>query len=276
LGILCVAVVTKPFDFENRLRVAESGIEELSRYVDSLIVVLNDKLLEVYGDEATFEECFRASDNVLCKAVGGISEIINAPGLVNVDFQDVRTAMGEMGRAMMGSAEAAGLDRARIAAEQAVGSPLLEGTELSGARCVLINITAGKGSLKLAEVKEAVHTVQAFAAQEAFVKYGTVFDDSMEDRLRVTVVATGLGSPRSTRQEPQPWIHVVRGTGTHGPINVSAHSQGYDDNIATPAVVRSRRGRAEPTMGNSTRSGGGSASAGGSYDIPAFLRRQAD
>jgi cell division protein FtsZ len=278
LGILCVAVVTKPFDFENRLRVAESGIEELGRYVDSLIVVLNEKLLEVYGDDAGFEECFRAADNVLCKAVGGISEIINAPGLVNVDFQDVRTAMGEMGRAMMGSAEAAGLDRARIAAEQAVGSPLLEGVELSGARCVIINITAAKGSLKLAEVKEAVHTVQAFAAQEAFVKYGTVFDDSMEDRLRVTVIATGLGSPRSVRQEPQPWIHVVRNTGTHGPINVGAHGrEGYDDNIATPAVVRSRRSRAEPTMGSSgMRSGSGSGSAGGTYDIPAFLRRQAD
>ncbi|MCL2874967.1 MAG: cell division protein FtsZ [Betaproteobacteria bacterium] len=282
LGVLCVAVVTKPFDFENRLRVAESGIEELSRYVDSLIVVLNDKLLEVYGDEATFEECFRASDNVLCKAVGGISEIINAPGLVNVDFQDVRTAMGEMGRAMMGSSEAAGLDRARIAAEQAVGSPLLEGTELSGARCVLINITAAKGSLKLAEVKEAVHTVQAFAAQEAFVKYGTVFDDSMEDSMRVTVVATGLGSPRSSRQEPQPRIHVVRNTGTHGSIYVGAN-EGYEDsiNIATPAIIRNRRGRVEPTVGGGGgRTSGGSTTTGsanpGGYDIPAFLRRQAD
>ncbi|MCL2589690.1 MAG: cell division protein FtsZ [Betaproteobacteria bacterium] len=284
LGILCVAVVTKPFDFENRLRVAESGIEELSRYVDSLIVVLNDKLLEVYGDDATFDECFRASDNVLCKAVGGISEIINAPGLVNVDFQDVRTAMGEMGRAMMGSAEAAGLDRARIAAEQAVGSPLLEGTELSGARCVLINITAAKGSLKLAEVKEAVHTVQAFAAQEAFVKYGTVFDDSMEDRLRVTVVATGLGSPRTTRQpEPQTKIHVVRevmrGTGTHGPISIGPNGDyGDGSNFLTPTVFRNnRRSRVEPTVGSVVRSGSTNTGASASgYDIPAFLRRQAD
>jgi len=290
LGILCVAVVTKPFEFENRLRVAESGIEELSRYVDSLIVVLNEKLLEVYGDDATFEECFRAADSVLCKAVGGISEIINAPGLVNVDFQDVRTAMGEMGRAMMGSAEAAGLDRARIAAEQAVGSPLLEGTELSGARCVLINITAGKGSLKLTEVKEAVHTVQAFAAQEAFVKYGTVFDDSMEDRLRVTVVATGLGSSRPSRQET-PNIRVVRGvgTGTHGMIYIGGND-GHDNgsNTDIPAVMRARRGRIEPTVsGRSVGSVGGSASTStiargstsastGGYDIPAFLRRQAD
>ncbi|HJV25140.1 MAG TPA: cell division protein FtsZ, partial [Aromatoleum sp.] len=192
MGILTVAVVTKPFDFENRLRVAESGVEELTRHVDSLIVVLNDKLLEVYGDDAGFEDCFRSADNVLSSAVGGIAEIINVPGLVNVDFQDVRTAMGEMGRAMMGSAEAAGMDRARLAAEQAAVSPLLEGTELSGARCVLINITASR-SLKMSEVRDAVKTVQAFAAPEAFVKYGTVFDESMEDRIRVTVVATGLG-----------------------------------------------------------------------------------
>jgi cell division protein FtsZ len=184
---------------------------------------------------------------------------------------------------MMGSAEAAGVDRARIAAEQAVGSPLLEGTELSGARCVLINITAAKGSLKLAEVKDAVHTVQAFAAKEAFVKYGTVFDDSMEDRLRVTVVATGLGSPRSLRQEPQPRMHVVRGTGTHGPIYVGANEGGgYDDgsNIATPAIIRNRRGRAEPSIGSGRGAGGGGgghvSSAGATYDIPAFLRRQAD
>jgi cell division protein FtsZ len=281
LGVLCVAVVTKPFDFENRLRVAESGIEELSRYVDSLIVVLNEKLLEVYGEDASFDECFRAADSVLCKAVGGISEIINAPGLVNVDFQDVRTAMGEMGRAMMGSAEAAGLDRARIAAEQAVGSPLLEGTELSGARCVLVNITAAKGSLKLSEVKEAVHIVQAFAAQEAFVKYGTVFDDGMEDRLRVTVVATGLGSPRTSRQEPQPWIQVVRNTGTHGPINVSPNGGFNDSNdFITPSVIRRRHNRTEPTISSGIRSSSvsssPSSSAGSSYDIPAFLRRQAD
>ncbi|MDR2092663.1 MAG: cell division protein FtsZ [Azoarcus sp.] len=280
LGILCVAVVTKPFDFENRMRVAESGIEELSRYVDSLIVVLNDKLLEAYGEDAIAEDCFRASDSVLCKAVGGISEIINAPGLVNVDFQDVRTAMGEMGRAMMGSAEAAGVDRARIAAEQAVGSPLLEGTELSGARCVLINITAAKASLKLAEVKQAVKTVQAFAASEAFVKYGIVYDDSMEDSLRVTVVATGLGTPRvAPVVERTPDIRIV-GTGTHGlggGYGSPASIAGGGD-IGTPAIIRTRRnmsatGRVEPA----TRSGGGIGSgATGTYDIPAFLRRQAD
>ena len=210
MGILTVAVVTKPFDFENRIRVAESGVEELSKQVDSLIVVLNDKLLEVYGDDAGFEDCFRSADNVLTSAVGGIAEIINVPGLVNVDFQDVRTAMAEMGRAMMGSAQASGLDRARIAAEQAAVSPLLEGTELSGARCVLVNITASR-SLKMAEVRDAVKTVQAFAAKEAFVKYGTVFDENMEDRIRVTVVATGLGAVRAAAMPRK--MEVIR-TGT--------------------------------------------------------------
>ncbi len=258
MGILTVGVVTKPFDFENRLRVAESGIEELSRHVDSLIIVLNDKLLEVYGDDAGFEDCFRSADNVLKNAVGGIAEIINVPGLVNVDFQDVRTAMGEMGRAMMGSAEASGLDRARIAAEQAAVSPLLEGTELSGARCVLINITASR-SLKMSEVRDAVRTVQAFAAPEAFVKYGTVFEESMEDRIRVTVVATGLGAPRSARQ---PVIQVVQGTGTYGPA-----SGGDTRNLDIPAVLRSGRRTTVEAM---------SANGMGTYDIPAFLRKQAD
>jgi len=258
MGILTVAVVTKPFDFENRLRVAESGVEELTRHVDSLIVVLNDKLLEVFGDDAGFEDCFRSADNVLKNAVGGIAEIINVPGLVNVDFQDVRTAMGEMGRAMMGSADASGVDRARIAAEQAAVSPLLEGTELSGARCVLINITASR-SLKMSEVRDAVRTVQAFAAPEAFVKYGTVFEESMGDQLRVTVVATGLGTPKSARQ---PVMQVVQGTGTYGPS--SSMSTG---DLDVPAVMRSGRRTTVEAM---------SANGMGTYDIPAFLRKQAD
>ena len=256
MGILTVGVVTKPFDFENRLRVAESGVEELSRHVDSLIVVLNDKLLEVFGDDAGFEECFRSADNVLRSAVGGIAEIINVPGLVNVDFQDVRTAMGEMGRAMMGSAEAAGVDRARIAAEQAAVSPLLEGTELSGARCVLINITASR-SLKMSEVRDAVKTVQAFAAPEAFVKYGTVFEETMEDRMRVTVVATGLGTPQVARQ---PVMQVVKGTGTYGDAGMT------EQEMDVPAVIRNRRTTVEAMSANGM----------GTYDIPAFLRKQAD
>lgn len=258
LGILTVAVVTKPFDFENRIRVADSGIEELSRHVDSLIVVLNDKLMEVYGDDASMEECFQNADDVLRKAVGGIAEIINVPGLVNVDFQDVRTLMAEMGRAMMGSAEASGLDRARIAAEQAAASPLLEGVELSGARGVLINITASR-SLKMSEVREAVQTVRAFATEDATVFYGTVFDDAMEDRIRVTVLATGLGSRRSLAR--QPVIQMVR-TGTDN----ESVAVNYED-LAMPAVIRrSPRNTAQAMSDNGF----------GTYDIPAFLRKQAD
>lgn len=259
MGILTVAVVTKPFDFENRIRVAESGVEELSKQVDSLIVVLNDKLLEVYGDDAGFEDCFRSADNVLTSAVGGIAEIINVPGLVNVDFQDVRTAMAEMGRAMMGSAQAAGLDRARIAAEQAAVSPLLEGTELSGARCVLINITASR-SLKMSEVRDAVKTVQAFAASEAFVKYGTVFDEAMEDRIRVTVVATGLGAVRAAVMR-KPEIQVIcTGTDNIG-MEVDYGS------LEMPAVIRRTSRTTVEAM---------SANGMSTLDIPAFLRKQAD
>lgn len=258
LDILTVAVVTKPFDFENRFRVADSGVEELSKHVDSLIVVLNDKLMEVYGDDASMEECFRNADDVLRKAVGGIAEIINVPGLVNVDFQDVRTLMAEMGRAMMGSAEAAGMDRARIAAEQAAASPLLEGVELSGARGVLINITASR-SLKMSEVREAVQTVRAFATADATVFYGTVFDDTMEDRIRVTVLATGLGTQRMAVR--QPVVQVVK-TGTDNvPMEVN-----YDD-LAMPAVIRrSTRSTVQAMSDNGF----------GTYDIPAFLRKQAD
>lgn len=258
LGILTVAVVTKPFDFENRYRIADSGIEELSKHVDSLIVVLNDKLMEVYGDEASMEECFHNADDVLRKAVGGIAEIINVPGLVNVDFQDVRTLMAEMGRAMMGSAESSGLDRARIAAEQAAASPLLEGVELSGARGVLINITASR-SLRMSEVREAVQTVRAFATEDATVFYGTVFDDAMEDRIRVTVLATGLGTARVMAR--QPVIQMVK-TGTD---NVSVDVN-YGD-LEMPAVIRRNTRNTVEAM---------SANGFGTYDIPAFLRKQAD
>jgi cell division protein FtsZ len=260
LGILTVAVVTKPFDFENRIRVADSGVEELSRHVDSLIVVLNDKLMEVYGEEASFVDCFRNADEVLRKAVGGIAEIINVPGLVNVDFQDVRTLMAEMGRAMMGSAEAAGLDRARIAAEQAANSPLLEGVELEGARGVLINITASR-SLKMAEVREAVQTVRAFAMEDASVFYGTVFEESMEDRIRVTVLATGLGTRRAAVRQ-QPVMQVINRTGTD---NMGTEVN-YGD-LDLPAVIRRPERRTVEAM---------SANGFGTYDIPAFLRKQAD
>src|SRR6478736_5429061 len=195
LGILTVAVVTKPFSFEGskRMKIAERGIEELAPHVDSLIVILNDKLEEVLGEDVTQEDAFCAADDVLNNAVAGIAEIINNPGLVNVDFQDVRTVMSEQGMAMMGSAAASGIDRARIAAEQTIACPLLEGVNLAGARGVLVNITASKASLKLRETKEVMNIVRTFAADDATIIYGGVYDDALAEGLRVTVVATGLG-----------------------------------------------------------------------------------
>ncbi|MBK8386502.1 MAG: cell division protein FtsZ [Candidatus Accumulibacter sp.] len=200
LGVLTVAVVTKPFGFEGkRLKVADVGIAELQKHVDSLIVILNDRLMDVLGDDISMDDAFKAADNVLRNAVGGIAEIINFPGLVNVDFEDVRTVMGEMGMAMMGSANAAGVDRARIAAERAVASPLLEGVNLSGAKGVLVNITATR-SLKMKEVNEVMNTVRAFAAEDAHIIFGAVYDQDMGEDIRVTVVATGLGQAQAKRQ----------------------------------------------------------------------------
>src|SRR5271156_3202581 len=194
MGILTVGVVSKPFEFEGgkRMRVAEDGSQKLEDHVDSLIVVLNDKLFEVMGDDAEMDKCFQCADDVLNNAVAGIAEIINVDGLVNVDFEDVKTVMGEQGKAMMGTATVAGVDRARLAAEQAVASPLLEGVDLSGARGVLVNITSSH-SLRLLETREVMNTIKSYAAEDATVIFGTVYDDAMGDALRVTVVATGLG-----------------------------------------------------------------------------------
>ena len=202
MGILTVAVVTKPFTFEGvkRMQAAEGGIDELAQNVDSVIVILNEKLEEVLGEEVSMEEAFSAADNVLKNAVAGISEIINIRGLINVDFQDVKTVMHEQGMAMMGSASASGMDRAHIAAEQAVACPLLEGVNLSGARGVLVNITAARSGLKLRETKEVMETIRSFAAEDATVILGAVYDEDMGDELRVTVVATWLGQPAAIRQ----------------------------------------------------------------------------
>src|SRR5499427_2097875 len=218
LGILTVAVVTKPFTFEGskRMKTAEQGLEQLAPHVDSLIVILNDKLEEVLGEDVTQEDAFKAADDVLNNAVAGIAEIINLPGLVNVDFQDVKTVMSEQGMAMMGSASATGIDRARIAAEQAIACPLLEGVNLAGARGVLVNITASKASLKLRETKEVMNIVRTFAADDATIIYGGVYDDALADGLRVTVVATGLGLAAAAKQ-PKPQLvlnNVAQKTGT--------------------------------------------------------------
>ena len=186
LGILTVAVVTKPFEFEGkRLKVAQNGLDELTQHVDSLIVIPNEKLMAVLGEDVSMLDAFKAANNVLYGAVAGIAEVINCPGLVNVDFADVRTVMSEMGMAMMGSAMASGAERARIAAEQAVASPLLEDVNLSGARGVLVNITANL-SLKMKEVHDVMNTIKDFVAEDATVIVGTVIDDAIGDSLRVT------------------------------------------------------------------------------------------
>ena len=272
MGILTVAVVTKPFSFEGarRLQSAEAGIEELSQHVDSVIVILNEKLEEVLGDDVSMEEAFVSADNVLKNAVAGISEIINVPGLINVDFQDVRTVMSEQGMAMMGSASANGIDRARIAAEAAVASPLLEGVNLSGARGVVVNITANKSSLKLRETKEVMNTIRSFAADDATIIFGAVYDDVMGDDLRVTVVATGLGQPATARAS-KPQLVIAQRTGTDNqPLMASAAMLGAEmtGGDAAPNVFR-KRDRAS-TIEALTNSGVDK------YDIPAFLRKQAD
>ena len=267
LGILTVAVVTKPFSFEGskRSKIAEQGLAELAPHVDSLIVILNDKLEEVLGEDVTQEEAFRAADNVLNDAVAGIAEIINQPGLVNVDFQDVRTVMSEQGMAMMGSATAQGVDRARIAAEQAIACPLLEGVNLAGARGVLVNISASRSSLKLRETKEVMNTIRAFAADDATIIYGGVYDDALGEDLRVTVVATGLGAPVLARQG-KPQLVVSQKTGTddqplgHGPVD-------YQQLDSVPAVIRRNRASTVEAL---------QQSGVDKYDIPAFLRKQAD
>jgi cell division protein FtsZ len=263
LGALTVAVVTKPFQFEGkRMKIAEAGLEQLAKHVDSLIVILNERLMEVLGDDVSVQEAFKAADNVLRNAVGGIAEIINFPGLVNVDFEDVRTVMGEMGMAMMGSAFAAGVDRARLAAEQAVASPLLEGIHLSGARGVLVNITASS-SLRMKEVNEVMNTIRAFAAEDAHIIFGAVFDDVMQDQLRVTVVATGLGN---LKVQKQPTVQLVQGMRT-GTDNFVIEPQVNFGELERPAVFRTR---AHATIDALQQSGVDK------YDIPAFLRKQAD
>jgi cell division protein FtsZ len=258
LGILTVAVVTKPFMFEGkRVRAANAGLEALTRHVDSLIIIPNDKLMQVLGEDVSMLEAFKAANNVLHGAVGGIAEVINCPGLVNVDFADVRTVMSEMGMAMMGSAMANGEGRARIAAEQAVASPLLEDINLAGARGVLVNITASS-SIKMREIHEVMDTIKSFTAEEATVIVGSVVDDAMEDSLRVTMVATGLGSPVA-RQQAKP-MQVIR-TGTY---DMPVAAEGGDD---MPNVMRGRSQRAVKAWEDSGVD---------SLDIPAFLRKQAD
>ena len=270
LNILTVAVVTRPFRLEGgkRMKVAQAGIDELAKRVDSLIIIPNDKLMEVLGDDISMLDAYAAANDVLHGAVSGIAEVINNPGLVNVDFADVRTVMGEVGMAMMGSATAAGSDRARQAAEAAVRSPLLEDVNLAGARGVLVNVTASSG-LRMKEYQDVMTTIKEFTADDALVIVGTVIDDAMEDQLRVTMIATGLGGAQAVRRdqkapsmtlvaEPQ----VVARTGTDG-VGVPVDNVNYE-HLDAPAVMR-RRDRGAPV-----------APAFDATEIPAFLRKQAD
>lgn len=267
MGILTVAVVTKPFAFEGkRTKVAVDGLEELSKHVDSLIVIPNEKLMEVLGEDVPFLEAFRAANDVLHNAVSGIAEIINCPGLVNVDFADVRTVMSEMGMAMMGSAVAEGPDRARIAAEQAVASPLLEDVNLANARGVLVNITTSS-SFKMKEYYDVMNTIKEFTADDATVIVGNVFDESIGDGLRVTMVATGLSAMQ--RRQEKPKLQVMENAKVSNGANGLNYHQGQQDSDDEPLVFAENKRRVAQ-VDAMIKSGVDQ------YDIPAFLRKQSD
>ena len=284
MGILTVGVVTKPFEFEGnrRMKAADIGLAELEANVDSLIVVLNEKLLEVLGDDVTQEEAFGHANDVLRNAVGGISDIIHVPGLVNVDFEDVKTVMSEPGKAMMGTASATGPDRAKKAADLAVACPLLEGIDLSGARGVLVLIAASKANFKLSESRNAMNTIRRYAAEDAHVIYGTAYDESLGDQLRVTVIATGLSpAKRIVQATPMTVVHTSLRTGTDNlPImSVVApamagglqHPAAQDYNhLNTPSVWRHGRTQAAAKVDALASNGMDE------IEIPAFLRKQAD
>ena len=264
LGILTVAVVTKPFAFEGkRQRVAQEGLEALAQHVNSLIVIPNDKLMQVLGNQITLDEAFRAANEVLHGAVAGIAEIISCPGMINVDFADVRTVMSEAGMAMMGSAKAVGTDRARMAAEQAVACPLLEDIDIADARGAVVNISASKSSMQLQEVYEVMDVINAFMADSATRIIGTAYDDELQDELRVTIVATGLGKT-SARGMSKPLSVVMPATGTDG--GPAPGSVNYEE-LDQPAVMRRRRDQTIEAMRQSGVE---------MLDIPAFLRKQAD
>ncbi len=294
MGILTVGVVTKPFEFEGmrRMKSADAGVAELEANVDSLIVILNEKLLEVLGDDVTQAQAFAHANDVLRNAVGGISDIIHMDAFVNVDFEDEKTVMSEPGKAMMGTAMAAGPDRALKAAEGAVACPLIEGIDLSGARGVLVLIAAGKNSFKLAESRNAMNTIRRYAADDAHVIYGAAYDDSLGDQMRVTVIATGL-SPARRHQQQQPPISIVHSnvrTGTHDtpvltqaiplqqppalqqqqqPVAAVAQQPDYQMQTTIPSVWRNARTAAAKVEALSTH-------GMEEIEIPAFLRKQAD
>ncbi|NKI34323.1 cell division protein FtsZ [Wenzhouxiangella sp. XN79A] len=274
MGILTVAVVTKPFPFEGqrRLGVAQQGIDELGHHVDSLITIPNSKLLSVLGPDITLLNAFKAANQVLSGAVQGIAELITRPGLINVDFADVRTVMSEMGMAMMGSGSATGQDRALMAAQSAIGSPLLEDINLSGACGILVNVTAGM-NLSMREFEEVGTTIADLASEDATVVMGTVIDPDMNDEIRVTVVATGLGHKRIEREKP---MKLVR-TGTDDRPVFSEEDDEPQGRVPTGRTVGSRHSGAG-AQGAGERGGRSDAEQKefDYLDIPAFLRNQAD
>ena len=288
MGILTVAVVTKPFPFEGRRRmqVALKGIEELSHHCDSLITIPNEKLITVLGRNATMIQAFRAANDVLLGAVQGIADLIVRPGLINVDFADVRTVMSEMGLAMMGTGSARGDDRAQAAAEAAVQNPLLDDINLSGANGILVNITAGP-DFTMAEFDEVGRTIEAFASEDATVVIGTVLDPDMQDEVKVTVVATGLNRAVARQGRPNEresgravsHVQLVR-DGTTG-LPIDAVADGYAPSHNAPPAgfgqLRSRSAGASEAPAPSSAPAAADFGGNDSYlDIPAFLRRQAD
>jgi len=287
LGVLTVAVVTKPFAFEGtkRMRIAEQGIEELRKHVDSLITIPNERLREVLGSNMTLLDAFNAANDVLLNAVQGIAELITKPGLINVDFADVRTVMSEMGIAMMGSGSASGETRARDAAELALQSPLLEDINLAGAKGILVNITAGL-DLSIGEFDEVGMTVKEYADDDATVVVGTVIDPDMHDELRVTVVATGLGGKTKQEIRPKP-VAVERpkrvangdslysdaiGSVESGAAASAESALGGYANFEDPTVIRRSSSESKWDSGADTVDKNDMEY----LDIPAFLRRQAD
>jgi len=259
MGILTVAVVTKPFPFEGakRMGVAKEGIRELSRHVDSLITIPNEKLLSVLGKELTLLNAFKSANDVLLGAVKGIAELITRPGLINVDFADVRTVMSEMGMAVMGSGQASGEGRAREAAERAIACPLLEDANIAGAHGILVNVTAGL-DLSIGEFDEVGNAVKEFASDDATVVVGTVIDPELENELRVTVVATGLGLPQSAEEPVAAAQTVAR----------KASGEVDYGQLERPTVIRKKAAN-----DRAAAQGEGDMDY---LDIPAFLRRQAD
>ena len=264
LGILTVAVVTRPFGHEGkRINIAQEGLDHLKSQVDSLIVIPNDKLMTALGEDVTVREAFRAADNVLRDAVAGISEVVTRPGFINLDFADVKNVMSIMGMAMMGSGFAQGIDRARLATEQAISSPLLDDVTLDGARGVLVNITTAPGCLKMSEYREIMKVVDEYAHADAERKYGTAEDESMEEGdIRVTIIATGLKEHQSAAASPN-----LR-------MGKTQQATGTDDGFPNiDSVIRSGRSARSMYLAASDFS---NQSVLDDFEIPAVLRRQAD